>query len=202
MLSEQERFWAGEFGREYSQRCYADEHSIAKVAVWADILRRAPMANTFLELGCNVGGNLSAIQILRPDAQLTGVEINEWAAERAVEATGAVIQVGSIYDTDWTPVDMTFTAGVLIHTPPDRLMDVYDKLYTLSNRYIMVMEYYSPRPEAIPYRGHTDRLWKRDFAGEMMDAYPLELIDYRFVYHRDPFPQDDVTWFLLKKEGE
>jgi hypothetical protein len=35
----------------------------------------------------------------------------------------------------------------------------------------------------------------------MLDAYPdLKLLDYGFVYHRDPaHPQDDVTWFLIEK---
>jgi len=29
----------------------------------------------------------------------------------------------------------------------------------------------------------------------------LELVDYGFVYHRDPvFPQDDINWFLMKKQ--
>jgi hypothetical protein len=43
--------------------------------------------------------------------------------------------------------------------------------------------------------------FKRDFAGEIMDRFPdLRLVDYGFVYHRDPqFPQDDFTWFLMEK---
>jgi hypothetical protein len=34
-----------------------------------------------------------------------------------------------------------------------------------------------------------------------LDRYPdLDLVDYGFVYHRDPlFPQDDMTWFLLQR---
>jgi hypothetical protein len=64
----------------------------------------------------------------------------------------------------------------------------------------MVCEYYNPVPVAVPYRGNTDRLFKRDFAGEMIDRYGLRLIDYGFVYRRDGyFPQDDVTWFLMEK---
>ncbi len=61
----------------------------------------------------------------------------------------------------------------------------------------MVAEYYNPTPVAISYRGHNDRLFKRDFAGELLDLYPqLQLVDYGFVYRRDPsFPQDDLTWF-------
>ena len=53
----------------------------------------------------------------------------------------------------------------------------------------------------MPYRGHEDRLFKRDFAGEMMKKFnDLKLVDYGFVYHADcNFPQDDVTWFVLEK---
>ena len=53
----------------------------------------------------------------------------------------------------------------------------------------------------IPYRGNEDRLFKRDFAGELMNRFPtLKLLDYGFVWKRDPvFPQDDITWFLLEK---
>ena len=65
----------------------------------------------------------------------------------------------------------------------------------------MVAEYYNPTPVSINYRGHTDKLFKRDFAGEIMDMYPnLKLVDYGFIYHRDDaFPQDDITWFLMEK---
>ena len=79
---------------------------------------------------------------------------------------------------------------------------VYSKLYAASKRYILVCEYYNPAPVTINYRGHDDRLFKRDFAGELMEKYSdLELVDYGFCYKRDPaFPQDDVTWFLLEKK--
>ena len=62
-------------------------------------------------------------------------------------------------------------------------------------------EYYNPTPITIPYRGHTEKLFKRDFAGEMMDNFSeLSLNDYGFAYHRDTaFPQDDISWFLLEK---
>ena len=36
--------------------------------------------------------------------------------------------------------------------------------------------------------------------GDLMDKYPdLKLIKYGFVYHRDIFPQDDITWALFEK---
>ena len=84
---------------------------------------------------------------------------------------------------------------------PEMLDTVYDKLYESSKKYILVCEYYNPSPVAIDYRGHSDRLFKRDFCGEMLDKYSdLKLIDYGFSYKRDPaFSQDDITWFLMEK---
>ena len=54
----------------------------------------------------------------------------------------------------------------------------------------------------INYRGHENRLFKRDFAGDILAVYKdLELIDYGFFYKGDPaFPKDDITWFLMKKQ--
>jgi spore coat polysaccharide biosynthesis protein SpsF len=53
----------------------------------------------------------------------------------------------------------------------------------------------------IDYRGHSGKLFKRDFAGEMLDRFPdLKLVSYGFCYHRDEFPQDDSTWFLMEKQ--
>lgn len=95
----------------------------------------------------------------------------------------------------------TLIKGVLIHINPEFLDQVYAKLYEATGRYLMVCEYYNPTPVNVNYRGHSDRLFKRDFCGEILDRYPsLQLIDYGFVYHRDPsFPQDDITWFLMER---
>jgi spore coat polysaccharide biosynthesis protein SpsF len=98
-------------------------------------------------------------------------------------------------------VDFALIKGVLIHINPDALSGVYQKLYDVSRRYIFLCEYYNPTPVAIDYRGNKDRLFKRDFAGEMLDRFPnLTLVDYGFRYRRDKiFPADDTTWFLLEK---
>lgn len=91
------------------------------------------------------------------------------------------------------------SSGVLIHINPDMLGQAYEHLYNAANKYVLINEYYNPSPVEVTYRGHEARLFKRDFAGEMMDRYDLTLVDYGFTYHRDPDPLDDLTWFLLKK---
>ena len=99
--------------------------------------------------------------------------------------------------------DFVFIKGVLIHVNPEALPKVYDLMHTTSSKYICIAEYYNPTPVEINYRGHSDKLFKRDFAGEVLDRFPdLTLLDYGFAYHRDShFPQDDITWFLMEKKS-
>ena len=88
----------------------------------------------------------------------------------------------------------------MIHINPNYLSNVYENLVYGSNRYVLVSEYYNPLPTQVNYRGHSDRLFKRDFAGDLIDNYGLKLIDYGFIYKRDNWvPQDDSNWFLLEK---
>ena len=197
----QEEFWAGEFGVEYIDRNIDPTYLAANLAFFGRILERAGGVGSVLELGPNVGMNLRAIRQLLPTAELAGVEINPQAAAELRAWGQAEVHEGSILEFEATqPVDLAFTKGVLIHVDPDHLPMVYDTLASASRRYVVIAEYYNPTPTAVTYRGHADRLFKRDFAGEFLDRHPeFELIDYGFAYHRDAqFPQDDITWFLIR----
>lgn len=96
---------------------------------------------------------------------------------------------------------MSLIRGVLIHINPDKLPIVYRNLYQSTNKYILISEYYNPDPVELTYRGHKGKLFKRDFAGEILDTFKdLRLVDYGFLYHRDNnFDYGDSTWFLLEK---
>ena len=155
-----------------------------------------------LECGANLGGNLEALRFLLPEARLEAVEINPNIARR-LAAEPYVDQVHCLPLADFTPAetyDFVLSKGLLIHINPEQLPTVYDRLHALSCRYVLMAEYYSRHPETIPYRGRQNQLFKRDFAGEFMDRFlDVRLVDYGFVYHRDTFPQDDITWFLMEK---
>lgn len=200
----QEEFWSGDFGDEYSGRNVGGRLLAAKTAIFARILSRAVGVGSIRELGANIGLNMRALKTLVPSAELSAVEINEVAFETLRSITGIDARCGSLLDSyDWQPVDLAFTSGVLIHLNPEMLPVAYDRLYEAGRKYVLVIEYYNPTPVEIGYRGHTGKLFKRDFAGELMDRHPdLALIDYGFVYQRDPtFPMDDLTWFLMAKTG-
>lgn len=198
----QENFWAGEFGDAYIQRNQGAALLATKTALFARLVCRLRRAESIIEFGANIGLNLKALHGLLPQASLSAIEINPNAVD-ALRAWGECeVLAGSILDVEpLRSYDLAFTSGVLIHINPEALPIVYEKLYRASHKYLCIIEYYNPSPVVIPYRGHNDRLFKRDFAGEILDTYPdLQLIDYGFVYHRDPnFPQDDLTWFLLEK---
>jgi spore coat polysaccharide biosynthesis protein SpsF len=200
--SEHEQFWSGGFGDDYSARNTGADVVAGNLALFARILARTDGVRGVLELGANIGLNLRALRQLIPAADLAGVEINPVAAQELRAWGGCEVHEGSILDfapgRQW---DLTLCKGVLIHIPPDDLPAAYARLYDCSRRYLLVAEYYNPSPVTIPYRGHDDRLFKRDFAGDLLERYDdLRLVDYGFVYRRDPvFPLDDITWFLLAK---
>ena len=199
----QEQFWAGEFGTAYIERNQGDKLLAANLDFFVKSLHQTRQLKSCIEFGANIGMNLKALNLLFPGLQAHGIEINsEAAAQLANTIPAAHVYNQSILDfketRNW---DLALIKGVLIHLNPEVLPAVYDKLVAATGRYLLVAEYYNPSPVTINYRGHTDRLFKRDFAGEIMDRHPhMQLLDYGFSYRRDPnFPQDDITWFLMKK---
>ena len=203
--TEQEAFWAGEFGNDYIGRNTGEQLLAYNLDFFARAMRHAQGVSSVIEFGANIGMNLKALRLLYPQQQQFGVEINgQAAAELAQAIPPANVFHQSILD--FAPArtwDLALVKTVLIHINPEQLPRVYEALYVSSSRYIMIAEYYNPQPLEVSYRGHKQRLFKRDFAGEMLDAYPdLRLVDYSFVYQRDPvMPQDDITWFLLEKRS-
>jgi spore coat polysaccharide biosynthesis protein SpsF len=203
--TEQEEFWAGEFGNEYISRNNSKEILASNLNFFTKSLKQAGSPRSVIEFGANVGMSLQAIKLLYPSTKLHGIEINKNAASELAEHIGIEnVSNCSIFDyNNDFKFDIAIIKGVLIHINPSMLNLVYEKLYFASNKYILICEYYNPSPVVINYRGHNERLFKRDFAGEILEKYTdLKLIDYGFVYKRDvAFPQDDLTWFLLAKQN-
>ena len=64
--TEQEKFWAGEFGTEYSDRNVGANILASNIALFADIFKRTPKLNSVVEFGSNIGLNLRALDLLYP----------------------------------------------------------------------------------------------------------------------------------------
>ena len=202
--TDQENFWAENFGTEYIERNRGAQLLASNLNFFSKAFAKAGKINSCLEFGANIGMNLKALKLLYPNIELSGIEINKQASEQL----GNLIEPKNVYNSSIFDFevkkksDITLIKGVLIHINPDMLQLVYQKLYDASSKYILIAEYYNPSPVTIKYRGHEDRLFKRDFAGEFLEKFPDSiLIDYGFSYRNDPvFPQDDITWFLIQKK--
>lgn len=201
--TEQEAFWAGQFGNDYIARNQSEQLLAGNLAFFAKVLARTEGVTSILEMGANIGMNLRALSPLTPQAKLHAIEINPQAAEvlSGLPFVDSIFEGSILNYSVEQQFDFVFTKGVLIHLAPEMLSEVYDKMVEASSRYVLIAEYYNPIPAEIPYRGHSNKMFKRDFAGELMDRHPnMKLIDYGFLYRRDVnWPQDDVTWFLMEK---
>ena len=204
--TDQEAFWNGSFGNNYTDRNDGDIIRRSNLLFWGGVLRRTGAIASCFEIGCNKGLNLDAIRTLLPSCETTGLEINTYAAKECAEkghnvCEGSILEPNSASHVPHETAELSIAHHVLIHINPEKLKVAYDLLYSSSNRFILIAEYFSPAPVTITYRGHENRLFKRDFAREIWDQYPsLKLVDYGFVWSKDPVaPKDDSTWFLFEK---
>jgi spore coat polysaccharide biosynthesis protein SpsF len=198
--------WKGEFGDEYLKRNRATEEIVGNAArAFTEILSHVkdrPPAS-ILEVGANIGINLRVLAQLT-DADLFAVEPNARAREQLV--ADKVVPQDRLFDAvatklplDDGAVDLVFTSGVLIHVPPEDLETAYGEIHRVAARYILSIEYFSPRPVSIPYRGHEGLLFKRDFGGMWLDLFPgLEPVANGFFWRRTT-GLDDLNWWLFRK---
>ena len=174
--TEQESFWSGSFGDEYTDRNDGDVLERSNLVFWSAVIKRTgPIASCF-EIGCNRGLNLDSIKALLPGCNTSGLEINSHAVKEC-SSRGHQVFEGTILappplGESLSVAELSIASGVLIHINPKSLDLAYELLFSLSNKFILVSEYFNPVPVAIPYRGHEDRLFKRDFAGELWAKYP------------------------------
>ena len=200
--SEQEVFWAGSFGDEYTIRNNTKELLLSKKTLLNNALKSSSKLESVIEFGANVGLNLIAVKDLIPGVAATAVEINSSAISKLKMIDDVKVIHGSILESNKIEMyDLAMVIGVLIHIAPKYLPLAYENIYRATRRYILIGEYYSRQPEEVSYRGYKNRLFKRDFAGEMLDKYTdLRLVDYGFFYHKDESSNlDDITWFLMEK---
>lgn len=202
----QSELWRGGFGADYTERNTFDpDHMAAITRHWARLLQcvEARPPASILEVGANTGRNLRAIKRIST-ARLVALEPQEGA--RKVLAEDGVCAPGDIHDglgqaiplADGA-VEMAFTVGVLIHIHPDQLAAAMREMHRVSSRYIACSEYFSDKPETIPYRGQTDALFKRDFGGMWLDLFPdLKVLDYGFSWKRTT-GLDNLTWWMFEK---
>jgi pseudaminic acid biosynthesis-associated methylase len=163
--------WRGQFGNEYTARNTSATLG-ARWQLWTMLLPLVE-CRSILEVGANTGLNLQAIGDLT-DAELYATEPNEMAREELCDWLPATHVFADTADSLGLPdrhCDLVFTCGVLIHVPPDKLLKSAQEIHRVSRRYIICAEYFAPSEEMVPYRGHNNALWRRDYGSLFLDNF-------------------------------
>lgn len=191
-----EQRYAGRWGDAYTNR-----HLAAPVrdAFWRRIVGRTTPASA-LEVGCNVGHNLSTLQRYAV-RRLVGVDINQ----RALAACPAGVQTAraSVAALPFAShsFDLVFTAGTLIHVPADALPLAFDELVRVSRRYVLTVEYEDPAEREIVWRGERGLLWSRPHSFLLWQRHgELVPVDRGTVGKRDGFDRG-MAWGLWEVPG-
>ena len=199
LKTEQEIFWETDFGKKYVKRNLKSDRIFT---IGKNLLNNKVIINEVLELGANVGLNLDAIKRVYPDVKTYGVEINKLAYNIG-KKKHKFYNKPILNFKSKKKYDLVCSIGVLIHQNPKHLNAFYNKLYSLSKKYIYLSEYFNPTPVTIKYRNNDEKLFKRDFAKELWIKFPkLKLIDYGFHWKQDPRLKnccDNSNWFLFQK---
>lgn len=190
--------WTGDFGNDYTLRQGILPRK-PRERMWASVL--PPNLSSILEVGANVGHNLDAMASFSL-ADFYATEPNWWAREQltgshlCIEVTPDRADKLSFADNS---KDLVFTSGVLIHIPPDKLKASLSEIHRVAKRYIICAEYFAPSEEMIPYRGHDNALWRRDYGSLYLDQFPdLRCISCTFAWKRQTGLDNLTIWTFEK----
>jgi pseudaminic acid biosynthesis-associated methylase len=193
MSVDTETFWAGSFGVDYTERNQIDWRT--REEFWRSAMEYMSPTSV-LEVGCNRGHNLMAIQAVDSTVETHGIDINAKAVSEA-RGNGVGAQLGSARNIvqmfSRGSMDLVFTAGVLIHVPPEDLEATMRNIVAVSRKYVLAIEYEAEQEEEVEYRGHTGKLWKRPF-GKLYQDMGLNLLAFG-----DAKGFDRCTFFVLEK---
>ena len=205
-MTDQLKLWTSDFGDAYIARNEAIPTLLdPRRVMWRRILSAFGdnRPTSVLEVGANVGLNMRVLGELS-EAELWVVEPNTSArarleADKVLPTDHVLDGAASKIPLPDAAVDFAFTSGVLIHIHPDQLAASCAEIYRVSGRYIAAIEYFSPEPTSVAYRGHDGQLFKRDFGDFWLDSHPdLALVDYGFFWKRAS-GLDNLTWWLFRK---
>ena len=202
--------WAGDFGKEYTDRnacsleeldsIYQKNYGITRTEMTARFIGNFDRNLRILEVGSNDGNKLLCLQNMG-FKNLYGIELQSYAVELSKRKTrGINIIQGSAFDIPFKDdfFDLVFTSGVLIHIAPEDINGVLDEIYRCTSKYIWGFEYYSDTHTSISYRGQADLLWKANFSRLFLDRFSnLKMVREEHFKYLD---SDNIdAMFLLEK---
>lgn len=105
--TEQEQFWAGEFGTQYIGRNPENFEFMGRASLFSRIMSRTPNIKSCIEFGANIGNNLKVLQQMIPDVELAAVEINASAVAELEKWGGGARRSISPFSTLFQSTNLT-----------------------------------------------------------------------------------------------
>lgn len=203
--------WAGDFGREYTDRntlsveemdlLWKERYGVTRREMNSKFIGDFDRDMKILEVGCNIGNQLLCLQEAG-FKNLYGIELQSYAVELSKSRTkGINIIQGSAFDIPFRDsfFDLVFSSGLLVHIPPEGIDEVLDEVHRCTKQYIWGSEAYSDVYAPIYYRGHTDLMWKADFSSLYLTRFnDLTLIREEHLKYLN---SDNVDFMFLLEKG-
>jgi pseudaminic acid biosynthesis-associated methylase len=214
MKTKQIDFWAGEFGKNYTDRNPQSleeseqqnkvRYGMKRTEINAEFLANLDKEIRILEVGCNIGLQLLALQN-QGFKNLYGIELQPYAVQKSKQMTeGINIIQGSGFDIPFKDnyFDLVYTSGVLIHIAPTDLPKIMNEMIRCTSKYIWGFEYYSPKLQEINYRGNSGFLWKADYAELFLkQSGNFEMVKKKiYPYLTEAEKGNEDIMYLLRKK--
>jgi len=133
--------------------------------------------------------------------EVWGLDIQRRAIREAwATQQGGHFVVGSLFDLPFRDefFDIAFTCGVLIHVPPAGIEGAVREMHRVSRKYLLCAEYHDEQEVAVPWRGHAEALFRRNYKKVFLGLFPhLKLVEEGYKSPEEGF--DRITWHLFQK---
>lgn len=197
-LSPSEERWAGKLGDEYTNRNTSLALLIPRKKFWEEIKEKYK-PKSVLEVGCNRGHNIACFSRYDKRSCLWGIDINNKSLRIAHELYRNVeFEETSVTDMPFKDnyFDLVFTAGLLIHIPPEDIKKAMIEIIRVSKRYILAIEYYAPIEKERSFLGEMGITWERPYNVLYLDR-GLQPLETGFLTKDDGF--NNLNWGMFRK---
>ena len=158
-----EGFWRSLHSTEEAHLGYWKQNPLRKKL--ASVICSLDGVNSVLECGCNVGGNLFAINAINDQIMLKGVDMNSYPIEfgkqkfieLGIDVDMSVMRLQDLENLESNSVDVAYTSAVLQHIPPEFIPDILANMIRISRKYVVFWELHGFSPaDALVHRYFID----------------------------------------------